>query len=85
MNSLTIDPLNHFARFEKYLNTGLESDKNDFVHFIRQELPHETFIEMAIRYYEWNMEEEALKMLELAPVHPMVQLWQAWLLDRIRR
>ena len=79
---LTIDPLNHFARFEKYLNTGLESDKNDFVHFIRQELPQETYIEMAIRYYEWNMEEEALRMLGLAPVHPMVQLWQAWLLDR---
>ena len=79
---LDIDPLNHFARFEKYLNTGLESDKNNFVHFIRQELPHETFIEMAIRYYEWNMEEEAFRMLGLAPVHPMVQLWQAWLLDR---
>ena len=30
----------------------------------------------------WNMEEEALKMLNLAPVHPMVQLWQAWLLDK---
>ena len=24
---LNLDPLNHFARFEKYLNTGKESDK----------------------------------------------------------
>ena len=62
MNSWILDPLNHFARFEKYLNTGSETDKNDFVHFIRQELPQETYIEMAIQYYEWNMEEEAFKI-----------------------
>ncbi len=79
---LNLDPLNHLARFEKYLNTGAAADKEDFIRFIRQELPHETFIAMAMQYYEWNMEEEALKMLALAPVHPMVQLWQAWLLDR---
>ena len=82
MNSLILIRLNHFARFEKYLNTGAEADKNDFVHFIRQEMAHETYIEMAIQYYEWNMEDEALQILSLAPVHPMVQLWQAWLLDR---
>jgi tetratricopeptide (TPR) repeat protein len=79
---IDLDPLNHFARFEKYLNTGEEEDKNEFVHFIRQEFPHETYIEMAIQYYEWNMEQEALRILELAPVNPMVQLWQAWLSDR---
>jgi tetratricopeptide (TPR) repeat protein len=79
---LAVDPLNHFARFEKYMNTGAGSDKNDFIHYIRQEMPHETYIEMALRYYGWNMEEEALKILDLAPVHPMVQIWQAWLLAR---
>ena len=45
-------------------------------------MPHETFIELAIQYYEWNMEKEALQILDMAPVHPVVQLWQAWLLDR---
>ncbi len=79
---LSLDPLNHFARFEKYLNTGTEADKNEFVSMIRQELPHETYIEMAIQYYEWNLAEEASRMLELAPVHPMVQVWQAYLLDK---
>jgi tetratricopeptide (TPR) repeat protein len=28
------------------------------------------------------MEEEALLMLDLAPENPMVEVWQAWLLDR---
>jgi len=76
-----IDPLNHIARFEKYLNTRAEKDKEDFVSLIRQELPHETFIEMAIQYYEWDLSEEALILLNLAPAHPMVQIWQAYILD----
>jgi tetratricopeptide (TPR) repeat protein len=79
---LNLDPLNHFARFEKYLNTGTEADKSDFVHYIRQEMPYETFLEIAVQYYQWNMDDEALKVLELAPVHPLVNLLQAYLLDR---
>ena len=79
---ISLDPLSHMARFEKYLNTGSESDRKEFVQYIRQELPHETFIEMAIQYHEWNLDEEALKILELSPIHPMVQIWQAYLLDR---
>jgi tetratricopeptide (TPR) repeat protein len=76
------DPLNHLALFEKYLNTKDEEDKKEFIHLIRQELPHETYIELAIQYYEWNMYDEALKILDCAPVHPMVLVWQAWILDR---
>jgi tetratricopeptide (TPR) repeat protein len=79
---LTFDPLNHQARFEKYLNTNDEADRDEFVNLISQELSHETFIEMAIQYYEWNMDEEALLMLNLAPEHPMVEIWQAWLLNK---
>jgi tetratricopeptide (TPR) repeat protein len=79
---ISLDPLSHMARFEKYLNTGSESDRKEFVQYIRQELPHETFVEMAIQYHEWNLDEEALKILELSPIHPMVQIWQAYLLDR---
>jgi tetratricopeptide (TPR) repeat protein len=79
---LDINPLNHAARFEKYLNTKDPADQNEFVSLIRQEWPHETYIEMAIRYYDWNMEEEAHILLDLAPEHPMVQLWQAWLLKK---
>ncbi len=79
---LDSDPLNHLARFEKYLNTRDPADRNEFVRLIRQEMPHETYIEMAIQYDDWKMEEEALMLLDLAPDHPMVQLWQARLLDR---
>ena len=79
---IELDPLNHLARFEKYLITDDDSDGDEFVSLIRQELSHETYIEMAVQYYEWNMEEEALYVLDFAPEHPMVEVWQAWLLDR---
>jgi tetratricopeptide (TPR) repeat protein len=81
---LSNDPLNHLARFEKYLNSKDPADREEFAGLIRQEMPHETYIEMAIQYDEWGMEEEALMVLDLAPEHPMVRLWQAWLLDRTR-
>jgi tetratricopeptide (TPR) repeat protein len=75
------DPLDHQARFEKYLITQSDSDRKEFISLIRQELAHETYIEMAVQYHEWNMDAEALQLLDMAPPHPMVQVWQAWLLD----
>ena len=49
---------------------------------IRQELPHETYLEMAIQYHRMEFDGRSIEMLELAPAHPMVQLWQAYLLHR---
>ncbi len=74
------NPLCHHARFEKYLNTENITDRNDFVNMIRQEMPHETFIELAINYYDLKLNREALKVLEPAPRNPMVELWQAFLM-----
>ena len=82
---IEFDPLNHMARFEKFLITGNTKDKDEFTGLIRQELPHETFIELAIRYNEWNLDEEALQILDLSPLNPMVQLWQGYLLGKAGR
>ena len=79
---IALIPSTIWPGLKNILNTNDEADRDEFVSLIRQELSHETFIEMAIMYYEWNMEDEALLMLDLAPDHPMVQIWQAWLLDR---
>lgn len=79
------DPLNHAAQFEYYLNTGQEADKKRFVDGIRQELPHETFLDLALHYHQLHRPDEALRMLELAPAHPMVQLWQAYLFDQTKQ
>ena len=84
-DQLQRDPLNHFASFERYLNTDREADKKTFVDLIQQELPHETFLELAIQYDQCALPEEALRILTLAPTQPMVQLWQAYELAKTKQ
>ena len=47
---LEFDPLDHFARFELYLLDQKPEDLEEFKSLIRNELPHETYIEMALTY-----------------------------------
>jgi tetratricopeptide (TPR) repeat protein len=79
---LIADPLNHLAGFEKYMNSGSDRDRDEFVQMIRQEMPHETFIETTLQYMELNLDKEAGLLLDLAPVHPMVQVIQARLAEK---
>ncbi|RDB07955.1 DUF5107 domain-containing protein [Runella aurantiaca] len=82
---LNEDPLNHFARFEQYLITKTEEDKEQFRSLIRSELPHETFLEIAIWYDKLGLFEEGLKVLEMAPQEVMVLLWKSGLLNQINK
>ena len=81
-SELEINPLDHYARFEKFMATGSEKDKSEFVSMIRQELPHETFLEMAIHYYRLKLYKEALAILSLSPKQAIVQLWQAFIQEK---
>ncbi len=76
---MSIDPLNHFARFEKYLWDISDANKQQFVSMIRNELPHETYLELALWYYRVELNDEAFSVLSLAPETPGVLYWLAWL------
>jgi len=76
---LSYDPLNHFAGFEKYLQKNDESSKTDFTSVIRNELPHETFMELAVWYYNAGLNDEALKVLLLSPVTAETEYWKSFL------
>ena len=76
------EPLNHYARFEKYLLTGSENERKEFLKYIRCELPHETFMEMAGWYESLNCIDEALKLYALAPDYPVALYRSAYLLSR---
>lgn len=67
---LEIDPLNHFARFEGSLSLSS---------LVRNELPHETYLELAVQYAGYGLEKEALTVLQSAPSHPVVHYWRAYL------
>jgi Tfp pilus assembly protein PilF len=72
-----LDGTNHFQRFESYLLSNNASDKMKFLERITNELPHETFLDLAISYSKRGCNEEAIKILELAPKNPIVDLWLA--------
>lgn len=79
------DPLNHFARFENTLITNAEDDKKAFSGLINSELPHETYLEIALWYNKLRLFEEGLQVLEYAPKEVMVLLWKSQLMSQLSK
>ncbi len=76
-------PLNHFARFERYLNQKDETSRKEFVGGVRHEMPHETFLELASWYHDLGLLHEARQVLELAPPQGEVFYWLAFIQDAL--
>jgi tetratricopeptide (TPR) repeat protein len=76
---LTFDPLNHFARFEKYLWQQNDESKQQFQSLIRNELPAETYDELGVWYYNAGCKDEALKVFSLSPASAEAEYWKAFL------
>jgi len=74
-----IDPLNHFAHFERYLLDNNEQSSKNFTSLIRNELPHETYLELGIWYYRLGLNMEAEKVFEMAPENAEILYWRAFL------
>lgn len=75
----TIDPLNHFADFEKYLLLGTAQAKEQFISRIQNEMPQQTYLELGIWYQQLNRKEEALKVFSFSPLNPEILYWSAFL------
>lgn len=76
---LHYDPLNHFAHYEKALLTGSAQDLRIFKDLIRGEFPYQVYLEMALEYLSVGLSDDALRVLEQAPQHALVDLWSAYL------
>jgi len=77
------DPLSHFSRFERYLILKDERSRAAFVESIRNEMPHETFLELAAWYHDLGRLQEARQVLELAPPNDEVLYWLAFVQDAL--
>jgi tetratricopeptide (TPR) repeat protein len=77
-------PLSHFARFERYLVQKDDANRRAFVDGIRNEMPHETYLELAAWYHDLNRPEDARQALELAPQSAEVLYWLAFLKHALR-
>lgn len=77
---LTLDPLNHFVRFEAYWQQRDKESAEKFTALIRDELPEQTYLDLAAWYHTLNRNEESRAVLQLAPQkNNEMAYWQAYL------
>ncbi|KPL21306.1 MAG: hypothetical protein AMS23_09525, partial [Bacteroides sp. SM1_62] len=75
---LEIDPLDHFALFERYLlnpGVGLTTFNNSF----KNEMAREEYLELGLFYANLDLHDEAIGVLEQVPDYPAIHYWLAWL------
>jgi len=77
---LEVDPLDHLARFEKYLLSRKAGDLESCKSLIRNELPHETWLEMASFYHRLGLDADAVEALKASPAQTTVLYTLAYLL-----
>lgn len=78
-NIMEAEPLNHFLLFEKLLTKPTPENERAFTGGIRNELPYQTYLELAAWYEQLGCIEEARKLLLLAPKNNEVLYWLAYL------
>jgi len=79
---LEIDPLSHYANFERFLLDPSAERLSNFTSMISGELPHESYLELASYYRNLGLDQDAIKVLETAPAQSIVYYWRAYLSDK---
>lgn len=75
-------PLNHIVRYEGGLLQPKVHAETDFSSLIRNELPEETYMELAGWYVSVGCEDEAIGLLSFVPDYPIACYERAWLLQK---
>ena len=79
---LSFDPINHFALFEKYNWQNTEQNKQNFTTTIRNEMPQETYAELATWYYKNGCTREATQLFQMSPTSTEANIWLAFLQNK---
>jgi tetratricopeptide (TPR) repeat protein len=75
-----LDPLNPFVPFEKYYADKSEAGKKAFLKGIKCELPAQTFLELAIMYYNIGLTDRSKEILSIFPEKDgEISYWLAFL------
>ena len=77
--TMQFDPLNHFAQYEKSLLTKSPDDFQTFQNLVTNEFPYQIYLETALEYLSFGLENEALELLDRAPQHVLIKIWGAYL------
>jgi predicted Zn-dependent protease len=77
---LHLDPMNHFIRFEEYWKNKNAVNKDLFTFLIRDEMPQQTYLDLAVWYSNLGLTEESKGVLEACPKKDdEILYWLAWL------
>lgn len=77
-----LNPLNHFIRFEQYRLARSMETRSKFTSVIQNEMPQETYLQLAEWYVSLGLTQEGLEVLSLSPPHPEVYYWSAYLIHQ---
>ncbi len=80
-----LSPLNHFSRAEKMFAGDNRQSRENFISLVRNELPYQTFLEMALWYQYLGYNAEAIAILEQSPENALVNLQLAYLHQNLNR
>ena len=75
-----LDPLHHIIPYEKYLTITNYENKELVINSHRSELAYQTYLELAISYYNRGLIDEAIKLLELGPNESINKIWESFLI-----
>lgn len=78
---IMLDPLNHFADYERYLLHPSAENYSRFTSTILNEMPYQTYLEVCLDYLNLGQKNDALRVLDKAPEHPLILIWKAFLKD----
>jgi lipopolysaccharide biosynthesis regulator YciM len=78
--ALKENPLNHLVRAELFL---LKKNSKNFSELIRNEFPHQTYLEVAKHYENLGLYADALIILEISPAFPLVSYHKAFLKNKL--
>ena len=77
---LSLNPFNHFVRFEAYWANPSEEMKSAFINPIRDELSQQTYLNLAVWYHNLGLDKECASVLEASPKKDNeILYWLAWL------
>ncbi len=79
---LSLDPLHHFVRAERYLATPGAATLAAFIDGLRSEFPDQSVLELAIGYANRGQSADAIAILEPAVArmrNPLLRAWLAYL------
>lgn len=77
---LKLDPINHFMRFETYWQNRSEENKLLFTTLLRDELPEQTYLDLALWYEDLGLEDRSKAVLEICPQkNDEIRYWLTWL------